>query len=71
MTRTPGTLKSAAELLLIVVAVLVIAVSLTGGLPGGGSLFSQQTATPQPGGGSGSPHAKNVIVLIGDGMGYA
>ncbi len=49
MTRTPGTLKSAAVLILIVVAVLVIAVSLTGGVPGGGSLFGQQTATPQPG----------------------
>ena len=71
MTRTSGTLKSAAVLLLIVVAVLVIAVSLKGGMPGGVSLFGQQIPTPQPGSGSGSPHAKNVIVLIGDGMGYA
>ena len=71
MTRTPGTLKSAAVLILIVVAVLVIAVSLTGGVPGGGSLFGQQTATPPPGSGSGSSHARNVIVMIGDGMGYA
>jgi alkaline phosphatase len=71
MTRTPGTLKSAAALILIVVAVLVIAVSLTGGIPGGGSHSGQQTAASQSGDGSGSLHAKNVILLIGDGMGYA
>ena len=55
--------------ILIVVAVLVIAVSLTGGVPATGFLFGQQTATPQPGSGSGSPYAKNVILMIGDGMG--
>ena len=69
MIRPSGTLISAAVLILIVVAVLVIAVSLTGGVPATGFLFGQQTATPQPGSGSGSPYAKNVILMIGDGMG--
>lgn len=69
--RSFGTLKSAAALLLIVVAVLVIAVSLTGGAPGGGSCSGQQTAASLFRPGLGSPHAKNVILLIGDGMGYA
>lgn len=70
MTRRSSTiLISAGVLVLVVAAGLVIAFSLTGGagiLPG-------QTQNPPPSytPGTGPAHAKNVILMIGDGMGSA
>lgn len=67
--RSSKILISAGALVLVVAAGLVIAFSLTGGagiLPG-------QTQNPPPSytPGTGPTHAKNVILMIGDGMGSA
>jgi alkaline phosphatase len=69
--RTPGTWKSTTAPLRIIIAALVIVISLQGGvagsLPGsdvqtGGTLVKPSVSGAQ---------AKNVILLIGDGMGRA
>lgn len=69
--RSSGILISAAALLLIIVAVLAVAGPLTHGAKGGASLSNSPAAAATSGSSAGGSHAKNVILLIGDGMGYA